>query len=273
MRAAQSWAINSVGECFLYTEEVGGSNPSSPTSAGHWRWEVLPFFLGLMAFVALAIIASFTDRIGWGYLLSSRVDTVAEARLAEPLLGMPVLYFVAAFAAGVGVVASMPQASLLARAGLGIATAIFLLGTMWDMRRRRGTLAVYIDLRREELSFDPKGDVIEIPKLMFITLNQPGPVVWLLAAAAIVVRAFAEFPSQGWYGALPLVALAAVAVYAWTRQRNSMWEPLARRLRSASFSDGDRLLELLEDALDLDPEVALVRREADAMVARIVRGV
>ncbi len=24
-------AINSAGECFLYTEEVGGSNPSSPT--------------------------------------------------------------------------------------------------------------------------------------------------------------------------------------------------------------------------------------------------
>ena len=25
-------AINSAGECFLYTEEVGGSNPSSPTT-------------------------------------------------------------------------------------------------------------------------------------------------------------------------------------------------------------------------------------------------
>ncbi|PKQ19328.1 MAG: hypothetical protein CVT66_10715 [Actinobacteria bacterium HGW-Actinobacteria-6] len=234
---------------------------------------MLSVLAGLIVFLVLALIASLSDPIGWGYLLSSRVDTVAEARHAESLLGMPILYFIAALSAGAGVIISMDGASVLSRAVLGIAVATFLLGTMWDMRRRRGTLAVYIELRREELSFHPTGDVIEIPKLMFVTLNQPGPVVWLLAAAAIVVRAITEFPHEGWYGILPLVALAAAAVYAWIRQRESVWEPLARRLRRASFLDGDQLLEHLEESLDFDPEVMLVRREADAMVARIISGV
>ncbi|TDB37815.1 MAG: hypothetical protein D9V44_07130 [Actinobacteria bacterium] len=234
---------------------------------------MLPIVLGLLGFTALVLIASIRDRIGWGYLLSSRVDDVAEARLMEALLGMPVLYFVAALCAGVGAVVSMEWATVIPRAAVGIALATFLLGTMWDMRRRRGTLAVYIQLRREELSFHPPGDVIEIPKLMFVTLNEPSPVIWLLGAAALVVRAIAEFSHEGWWGILPLVVLAAVAVYAWNRQRHSVWEPLARELRRASFKDGARLLVHLQDALDLDPEVVLVRHAADAMVARIVRSV
>ncbi len=234
---------------------------------------MLPIALGLLGFVILVLVASLRDRIGWGYLLSSRVDDVAEARLMESLLGIPVLYFFAVLSAGIGVVASMHWASALSRAAVGIAVATFLLGTMWDMRRRRGTLAVYIQLRRDELSFHPTGDVIEIPKLMFVTLNEPSPVIWLLAAAALIVRAVAEFPHESWWGVLPLVALAAVAVYAWNRQRHSVWEPLARELRKASFKDGAHLLMHLQDALDVDPEVALVRRAADAMVARIVGGV
>ncbi len=231
---------------------------------------MLQVLVGVLTFVLLVLIASLRDPIGWGYLLSSHVDTVAEARLTQTLGSMPVLYFIAALGAGAGVVVSMEWAHVLARAVLGIAVATFLLGTMWDMRRRRGTLAVYIRLRREELSFHPTGEVIEIPKLMFVTLNEPSPVIWLLAAAALVVRAVIEFPQESWYGVLPLVVLAGVAVYAWNRQRHSPWEPLARRLRRASFLDGDRLLEHLEQALDVDPEVILVRHEADAMVARIV---
>lgn len=231
---------------------------------------MLQVLAGFLTFVILVLIASLRDPIGWGYLLSGHVDTVAEARLTQSLLSMPVLYFIAALVVGTGVVVSMEWAHVLARAALGIAVATFLLGTMWDMRRRRGTLAVYIRLRREELSFHPTGEVIEIPKLMFVTLNEPSPVIWLLAAAALIVRAVIEFPHEGWYGAVPLVVLAGVAVYAWNRQRHSPWEPLARRLRRASFLDGDRLLEHLEQALDVDPEVILVRHEADAMVARIV---
>ncbi|MCE5190603.1 MAG: hypothetical protein LLG08_02375 [Actinomycetia bacterium] len=231
---------------------------------------MLQVLVGVLTFVLLVLIASLRDPIGWGYLLSSHVDTVAEARLTQTLGSMPVLYFIAALGAGAGVVVSMEWAHVLARAVLGIAVATFLLGTMWDMRRRRGTLAVYIRLRREELSFHPAGEVIEIPKLMFVTLNEPSPVIWLLAAAALVVRAVIEFPQESWYGVLPLVVLAGVAVYAWNRQRHSPWEPLARRLRRASFLDGDRLVEHLEQALDVDPEVILVRHEADAMVARIV---
>ncbi len=233
---------------------------------------MLPILLGLLVFAVLVLVASLFDPIGWGYLLSSRVETVAEARLSEPLLGLPIVYIVAALTAGVGVVASMELVHVLWRAALGIAVATFLLGTMWDMRRRRGTLAVYIRLRREELSFHPTGEVIEIPKLMFVTLNEPSPVIWLLASAALVVRAVAEFPVEGWWGVLPLVALAGLGVWAWNRQQNSVWEPIARRLRRASFLDGDRLIEHLEDALDVDPEVMLVRHEADAMVARIVTG-
>ncbi|KAF0207063.1 MAG: hypothetical protein Q8S43_07000 [Actinomycetota bacterium] len=233
---------------------------------------MLPILAGLIIFLALVLIGAFFDPIGWGYLLSGKVDVVADARLSEPLHGIPVIYFVSVLAPGVGVIASMGNVPPLARAVTGIALAIFLLVTMWDMRRRRGTLAVYIRLRREELSFHPMGDVIEVPKLMFGVMNQPGPVVWLLGAFVVVVRAIAEFPHESWLGTLPLVAIAAAAVYVWFIQRRSIWEPLAKRLRAASFIDGDRLVDQLEAALDVDPEVIMVRRAADAMVARVISG-
>jgi len=233
---------------------------------------VLPVVAGFGVFIALVFVGALFDPIGWGYLLSSSVDSVAEARLVEPRHGMPLVYFASALAPAIGVIASMENVGMIARAGTGIALAVFLIGTMWDMRRRRGTLAVYIRLRREELSFHPTGDVIEVPKLMFGVMNEPGPVVWLLGALAVTVRAVAEFPHESWLGTLPLLALAAAAIYVWFRQRQSPWEPLARLLREASFLDGDRLVDHLEVALDDDPEVALVRREADAMVARIVSG-
>ncbi len=233
---------------------------------------MLPLFAGLIAFVACALLAAIKDPIGWGYLLSGNVDTVADARMTEPTFGIPVLYFVAALAPGIGVVASMAWAGTVARAVVGIALATFLLGTMWDLRRRRGTLAVYIRIRREELSFHPTGDVIEVPKLMFVVMNEPSPTVWLLAALASAARAVAEFPHESWLGTLPLVAIALAAVYVWLRQRRSVWEPLAHRLRAASFLDGDRLLQHLENTLEVDPEVIMVRRMADAMVARVITG-
>lgn len=234
---------------------------------------MLPVLLGFLIFVVLVLLAALRDPIGWGYLLSSRVDSVAEARLQEELLGMPAVYLIATVSAGAGVVVATEALGMLASLVLGTAVAVFLLGTMWDMRRRRGTLAVYIELRREELSFWPTGDVIEIPKLMFVTLNQPSPVIWLLGATALTVGAIVEFPQAGWYGALPLIVLAGAAVLAWVRQRESVWEPVAKRLRRASFIDGHGLEEYLQESLDFDPEVRLIRSEADAMVARIVSGV
>lgn len=222
--------------------------------------------------IALLLLGTLWDPIGWGYLLSGRVETVADARIAEPMFGLPVLYFLAVLGPAIGVIAAMEWAGSVARGAVGIAVATFLLGTIWDMRRRRGALAMYIRLRREELSFQPRGDVIEVPKLMFVVMNEPSPTVWLLAAAAALVAAAVEYPHERWLGVVPLVAVAAAAVYVWVRQRQSPWEPLARHLRAASFLDGDRLIDHLTDALDVDPEVALVRSAADAMVARIVSG-
>ncbi len=222
--------------------------------------------------IALALLGALWDPIGWGYLLSGRVGAVADARLAEPMFGLPVFYFLAVLGPAIGVIAAMQWAGAVARAVVGIALATFLLGSIWDMRRRRGTLAVYIRLRRAELSFQPTGDVIEVPKLMFVVMNEPSPTVWLLSAAAAAVAAVVEFGHNPWMGTMPLFVIAVAAVYVWIRQRQSPWEPLAKRLRSASFLDGERLLETLEDALDADPEVVLVRSAADAMVARVVSG-
>jgi len=222
--------------------------------------------------VVFALLGALGDPIGWGYLLSGDVDAVADARMSEPMLGIPVAYFAAAISPAIGVIAAMEWADFVTRAVVGIALATFILGTIWDLRHRRGTLAVYIRLRRGELSFHPRGDVIEVPKLMFVVMNEPSPTVWLLAALAAIVRAVAEFPHESWVGILPLAFLAAAAVYVYLRQEQSAWEPLARRLRSASFLSDERLVEHLEHALDVDPEVVIVRREADAMVARIISG-
>jgi hypothetical protein len=228
--------------------------------------------MGLVVFVALVLVGALFDPIGWGYLLSSKVDAVADVRLAEPIHGIPLVYFIASTAPGAGAIISMTNVPMLERAATGIALTMFLLVTMWDMRRRRGTLAVYIRLRREELSFHPLGDVIEVPKLMFGVMNEPGPVVWLLGALAAVVIAIAEFEIEVWLGSLPPVLIAVAAVYVWFRRRGSAWEPLAKRLRAASFLDGEKLADHLQEALDVDPEVIIVRREADAMVARVVSG-
>lgn len=227
--------------------------------------------LGCVASVVLAAVAAAFDPIGWGYLLSTHVERVAEARLGEPLLGLPPLYVLSAVLAGAGVILGLAEESLLLRWAAGVVVATFVLVTMWDLRRRRGTLAVYIQLRRAEMGFQPKGSVIEVPKLMFLVMNQPTPLVWLLTAAAIVAVAVGLFPSHSWYAVGPLGLLAAAAVTAWLRHRRSQWEPLARRLRRGSVLGGPRLVEWLEHSLDLDPEVLLVRHEADSMVARLMR--
>jgi len=226
--------------------------------------------LGLIGFTVMTVVASIHDPIGWGYLLSTSVEAVADARLEEPLLGLPPLYFVAALLAGTGAVLGLPGQSTLIRWAAGVLLATFALGTMWDLRRRRGTLAVYIGLRREEIGFEPKGSIMEVPKLMFLVMNQPTPLVWLLAAVVLAVLSVEMFPTQSWVAAGPLPVLAAAAFVMWLRHRRSPWEPLARRLRRASTRNGVRLVEHLEHALDLDPEVLILRHEADSMVARVL---
>lgn len=234
------------------------------------RPTLLALSLGLIGFIIVALVASMFDPIGWGYLLSTHVDRVADARLEETLLGMPVLYFVAALVAGAGIVASVPEAGLLVEWAAGVFIGTFALLTMWDMRRRRGTLAVYIRLRRREIGFEPKGGVIEVPRLMFLVMNQPTPVVWLLLGIALVVLAAVVHPEESWIAVLPMGLLALIAVGIWIRHRSDPWEPLARRLRRASLAGGPRLETLLEAALDLDPEVVLLRQEAESVVARFV---
>ena len=231
---------------------------------------MLQLMLGLIGFIVVAMAASASDPIGWGYLLSADVDAVADARLEEPLLGLPPLYVLAALLAGTGVVLELADQPPLARWVGGVLVATFALGTMWDLRRRRGTLAVYIRLRRVEIGFVPKGSVIEVPKLMFLVMNQPTPLVWLLTALALGLLAVVVFPTQMWVAAALLLVLAVAALLTWLRHRRSQWEPLARRLRRASVRGGGQLLEYLEHALDLDPEVLLLRHEADSMVARVL---
>lgn len=229
--------------------------------------------LALLAAAGVAVIASVRDPIGWGYLLSTDVDGVAHARLAEPALALPPLYFLSAALVGVAVVAALPVGQpALARAALGIAGTVFVLVTLWDMRQRRGTVAVYIMLRRAELAFEPKGGVIEAPKLMFLVMNQPTPLVWLFTALALVGTALLAFPRESWFATLPVGAIGLVLVWFWLRNRHSPWERLARRLRWASYREGRHLREFLEAALDIDPEVVLIRQVADDMVVRLVSG-
>lgn len=233
---------------------------------------MLLIVLGMTVFLVLVAIAAMRDPIGWGYLLSTDVDEVAEARLAEPAAGIPPLYIVAAAVAGLGLMLGMPAHTVPVRWAVGVVFATFLLVTMWDMRRRRGALAVYIRLRRAEIGFEPKGGVIEVPKLMFMVMNQPTPAIWPVIAVGLGAAAAALFPSHEWAAAVPLALLALSALRLWLVNRRSAWEPLARRLRWAGLRSGDRLLERLEHALDLDPEVVMLRREADSMVARVLSG-
>lgn len=233
---------------------------------------LLPLSLGLIGSIVVSIAASLFDPIGWGYLLSTHVGSVATARRDEPALGMPALYFLAALLAGAGVMLGIPDASVGARWATGVFVGTFVLVTMWDLRKRRGTLAVYIELRRGEIGFEPKGSVIEVPKLMFLVMNQPTPLVWLYVAVGLVGGAVAVFPTESWMAVLPLMLLALIALWMWMRHRRSAWESLARRLRRASLRNGDRLVQYLERALDLDPEVLMLRYEADSVVARFMQG-
>ncbi|MRS11966.1 MAG: hypothetical protein EG823_02705 [Actinobacteria bacterium] len=231
---------------------------------------MLPLALGFVGFTVLALIASIRDEVGLGLLLSSRVDRVAEVRLDEPAFGIPALYIVASATAGVGVVTGLPDVPPLARWALGVVIASFLLLTIWDMRRRRGTLAVYIRLRRTDISFMPRGEVIEVPKLVFLVMNQPTPIVWLLTSILLGGASVVLAMDRSWAAVLPLAALAIAVFWLWFRNRRNPWEPLARRLRWLSLLSGQRLEDALHRALDLDPEVALLREAADAVVARFI---
>lgn len=232
----------------------------------------MAFFLGLALFLIMLVVGASRDPIGLGYLLSSQVDEVAQARLSEPPLAIPPLYVFGALCAGLGAAGALDGRALAIRCATGAALALFLAVTVWDIRRRRGTLAVYITLRREEIGWRPRGDVIEVPKLMFLVMNQPTPLVWLATAVAFGVAGIAVIPAHAWVGGGALIVPAALLVWLWTKNRKDPWEPLASRLRWVSLRSGEELYEHLRDALDLDPEVAMIRREADAMVARVVRG-
>jgi hypothetical protein len=232
---------------------------------------VLPLVLGLIAFAAVVLFASVRDRIGLGLLLSSNVEQVADARLDEPPMGIPPAYVLASAVAGAGAVLSFAEAPWAVRWALGVLIASFLLVTTWDLRRRRGTLAVYIRMRRAEIGFQPRGEVIEVPKLVFLVMNQPTPLVWLMTAIALGIAGASLAPYESWTAMLPLVALAVAIFWLWLRNRRSPWEPLARRLRWVSLRNGDALLDRLQLALALDPEVALVRFAADSAVVRFMQ--
>ncbi|MHB1135524.1 MAG: hypothetical protein ACYC1X_01875 [Coriobacteriia bacterium] len=230
------------------------------------------FFLGMAVSVLLVVIASARDPIGVGYLLSKDVDHVADARLAEGPAYVPPLYIAAALAAGVGTVLDLVDRSPFVRWVGGVLVATLLLLTLWDMRQRRGTLAIYIRIRRNEIGTYAKGDVIEVPKLMFLVMNQPTPLVWLATGVAFGVAGVVLAPQHTWAGALALLIPGALLVWLWARNRGDAWERLARRLRWVSLRSGAALTDRLHHALDLDPEVIALRREAEAVVARFMMG-
>ncbi|MRR13722.1 hypothetical protein EG835_15030 [bacterium] len=231
---------------------------------------MFPLVLGLVAFAFLVLVAAVRDPVGFGLLLSSNVERVAQARLEEPPLGIPPLYVIASAVAGAGAVLSFAEVPLLVHWVFGVLLATFLLTSLWDLRRRRGTLAVYIRLRRAELGFEPRGEVIEVPKLVFLVMNQPTPLVWLATSIVLGAAGIALLPYESWPVMLPLAFLALAIFWLWLHNRRSPWERLARRLRWVSLRSGDRLIERLHEALDLDPEVIFVRMAADAAVARFM---
>lgn len=231
---------------------------------------MLPLVLGFICFAVLVPLTAIGDQVGLGLLLSSDVGRVADARREEPVFDIPPGYLLASAAAGLGAVLSFPEAPPAARWLFGVLLATFLLLTIWDMRRRRGALAIYILLRRAEIGFEPRGDVIEVPKLVFLVMNQPTPLVWLFTAISLGVAGAAMYPYESWTAMVPLVALAVAIFWLWVRNRQSPWEPLARRLRWVSFRSGSRLTERLESALELDPEVVILRMAAEAAVARFI---
>lgn len=228
------------------------------------------FLLGMVVFALLVVVAAARDPIGVGYLLSSDVDHVADARLAEGPISIPPLYIAAALAAGVGVVYELIDRSPLVRWVAAVLFATLLLLTVWDMRQRRGTLAVYIRIRRNEIGSRITGDVVEVPKLMFLVMSQPTPLIWFATAVVFATAGVVLIPSHTWVGALALLIPAALIMWLWVRNRKSPWERLARRLRWVSLQRGRLLTDHLHYALDLDPEVVALRAEADAMVARFM---
>lgn len=230
----------------------------------------MSFLLGLALFLVMLVAGASRDPIGLGYLLSSQVDPVAQGRLSEPVFTLPPLYALGALCAGAGAAHALAGRPVVVRCLAGAALAVFLVLTIWDIRRRRGTVAVYVTLRRQELGWRPRGDVIEVPKLMFLVMKQPTPLVWLATALAFGAAGIAVVPAHAWAGAVAFFLPAALLALVWARNRKDPWERLARRLRRASLKSGDDLLEHLRGALDVDPEVAIIRREADAMVARVV---
>lgn len=232
----------------------------------------MSFLLGMVVFLLLVLAAALRDPIGVGYLLSSDVDRVADARLAESLYSIPPLYVAASLAAGAGTVVALEDRSTLVSWAAGVIVTAFLLLTLWDMRHRRGTLAIYIRMRRVEIGAGARGDVIEVPKLMFLVMNQPTPVAWLITAIAFAAAGVIIIPRHTLTGALALLIPAVVLVWLWAQNRGNPWERLARRLRWVSLKRGDALTDHLHHALDLDPEVAALRREAEAAVVRIVSG-
>lgn len=232
---------------------------------------MFPLVIGLVFCALFVLAASMRDPVGLGLLLSSDVESVADARLDERPLSIPATYIIGCAMAGAGAVLSFAEeVPSHIRWILGVLLATFLFGTIWDMRRRRGMLAVYIRMRRAEIGFEPRGEVIEVPKLVFLVMNQPTPIVWLVASIALGAAGIALVPYESWTAMLPMVIVAAVIFWLWLRNRRSAWEPLARRLRWVSLRSGERLTERLQDALDLDPEVALLRQAADAAVVRFL---
>lgn len=230
------------------------------------------FLLGTVVSILLVIAASARDGIGVGYLLSSDVDHVADARLAEGTVFVPPLYAAAALVAGAGTVIELADRPLLIGWAAGVLLATLLLLTLWDMRQRRGTLAIYIRIRRAEIGARVAGDVIEVPKLMFLVMNQPTPLVWLAAGVAFAAAGVVLLPRHTWVGALAFLIPAVLLVWSWARNRSNPWERLARRLRWVSLQRGHVLTDHLHHALDLDPEVMALRAEADAVVARFMLG-
>lgn len=231
---------------------------------------MFPLVLGLVAFVFLVLVASVRDPVGLGLLLSPNVERVADARLAEQPLAIPSTYIIASAVAGAGAVLSFAEVPPFIRWVFGALLATFLLTTLWDLRRRRGTLAVYIRLRRSELGYSPRGEVVEVPKLVFLVMNQPTPLVWLATSIVLGAAGVALLPYESWPVMLPLALLALAIFWLWLRNRRSAWEPLARRLRWVSLRSGERLVDRLHHALDLDPEVALVRMAADEALVRFI---
>ena len=232
---------------------------------------MLALMLGMLGAVALIALASARDPIGVGYVLSTRVDAVAEARLREDPLRLPLPYWLAALLVGAGVLIEFAELAPLLRWGAGVLVAGLALLTLWDLRRRRGGLAVYIRLRRAEIGFEPKGDVIEVPALMFLVMNQSTPLLWLAAAVVLAGVAVMLYPTYSWMAVVPLGILAVGLVALWIVNHRGPWERLARQIRRSSLLSGERLAEHLERALDLDPEVVALRAAADSMVARVIR--